>query len=144
MLVLVLIHSHSIQCVFEFFVVGLKYVISGSYRNVKCSQERYQPITFWSTRNTDCLYSKSTCSYTGQIVSDKMSTIADSSCRCDYRRNYAFVSQPRNPCYCTPSIEDCSCYIKHCPYNTSLSTGKSVCAFNRFLYVFIVCNLSTI
>ncbi|CAG2210875.1 unnamed protein product [Mytilus edulis] len=100
---------------------GLKYVISGTYRNVKCSEERYQPFTFWTNRSTYCLYLKSPCSETGQLVFDNTSTIGDSTCRCDYTRHYAFLSLPRNPCFCKPSVEDCSCYIKQCPNNTTLS-----------------------
>ncbi|XP_071123926.1 uncharacterized protein [Mytilus edulis] len=100
---------------------GLKIVISGTFRNVRCSEERYQPITFLSNQSSDCLYLKSPCSDTGQITFKNLSTLTDSSCRCDYTRNYAFVSPPRNPCFCVPSVEDCSCYIKQCPYNTTLS-----------------------
>lgn len=106
------------------FTLGLKYVISRTFRRFPCSTNRFQPITFWSNRSTDCLYLKSPCSETGQLVLDNTSTIGDSTCRCDYTRHYAFVSPPRNLCFCTPSLEDCSCYIKQCPENTTLSPGK--------------------
>jgi hypothetical protein len=38
----------------------------------------------------------------------------DSTCRCDYKQGYAFVTVPRNKCSCRPSEEDCSCYMKKC------------------------------
>lgn len=104
--------------------IGLKYVITGILRNVVCSDGRYQPIKFWANQNNDCLYSKSQCNGIGQVVYDNRSTIYDATCSCDYIRGYAFVSEPRNKCFCTSSEEDCSCYIKQCPNYTILSPGK--------------------
>lgn len=125
------------------FFVGLKIVISGTFRNVRCSEERYQPITFLSNQSSDCLYLKSPCGDTGQITFKDLSTITDSSCRCDYTRSYAFVSPPRNTCFCVPTVEDCSCYIKQCPYNTTLSPGKSIFIIRRVIHVYVfmlICN----
>lgn len=117
------------------FIAGLKFIISGSFRNVKCLDGRYQPFTFGSSQSSDCSYLKSNCTETGQIISDLASnitdSIGDSNCRCDYRRNFAFISPPRNPCFCIPSEEDCSCYITQCPNNTILSPGKSIYMFAR-------------
>lgn len=107
-----------------FLLSGLKYVISGTFRNVECSYRRYQPIRFNSNENSDCLFSKSACNGIGQIVFDNRSTIVDATCRCDYSRGYVFVSKTQNPCFCTPSEEDCSCCITKCPNNTVLSSGN--------------------
>ncbi|CAG2210867.1 unnamed protein product [Mytilus edulis] len=100
---------------------GLKYVISGTFRNVRCSDGRYQPVRFWSNQSSVCMNLKSECNYFGEIVYNNRSTIYDATCRCDYTRGYAFVSEPQNKCFCIPSEEDCSCYIKECSTNTSLS-----------------------
>lgn len=51
------------------------------------------------------------------------STIEDNSCRCDYSKSYAPINKPSKPCYCMPSQEDCSCYLKRCPEKTHLSSG---------------------
>ncbi|CAC5398637.1 unnamed protein product [Mytilus coruscus] len=105
---------------------GLKYVITGTFRNVVCSDGRYQPIRFWSNRDTDCLFSKTKCSEIGQLMHDNKSTENDATCRCDYTNGYAFVSQPINRCFCIPSQEDCSCYNKQCPDRSILSPGKKL------------------
>ncbi|VDI74723.1 Hypothetical predicted protein [Mytilus galloprovincialis] len=100
---------------------GLKYVISGTFRNVRCSEGRYQPVRFWSNQSSVCMNLKSKCNGFGEIVYNNISSINDATCRCDYTRGYAFVSKPRNKCFCVPLEEDCSCYIKECSTNTSLS-----------------------
>jgi hypothetical protein len=48
----------------------------------------------------------------------------DRRCRCDYTRNYDFVSRPCRQCHCAPSEEDCSCYIRSCPSGYILAQGK--------------------
>ncbi|CAG2232371.1 unnamed protein product [Mytilus edulis] len=75
---------------------GLKYVISGTFRNSQCIG-------------------------IGQFIYNNISTIYEATCGCDYKRGYAFVSKTRDPCFCLPSEEDCSCYIKECQTHTSLS-----------------------
>lgn len=110
-------------------VQGLKYVITGTFRNVPCSDERYQPVIFLSNQRSNCLYSKSQCNEVGQIVFDNELSVMDSKCRCDNNRNFAFVSLTQNRRFCTPSEEDCTCYIKPCPNNTTLSLGKSLFMF---------------
>ncbi|XP_071127700.1 uncharacterized protein [Mytilus edulis] len=105
----------------NFVRAGLKYVISGTYRNVRCSDGRYQPVRFWSNQSSVCMNLKSECNGFGEIVYNNISSINDATCRCDYTRGYAFVSKPRNKCFCVPLEEDCSCYIKKCSTNTSLS-----------------------
>lgn len=74
---------------------------------------------------SDCIYTKSLCSEMGQIVNNVESSKEDRTCRCDYKKNYSFLKTPRNPCFCIPAEEDCSCYIKSCPVNFTLSAGKS-------------------
>ncbi|CAG2258003.1 unnamed protein product [Mytilus edulis] len=101
---------------------GLKYVISGTFRNVRCSDGRYQPVRFWSNQSSVCMNLKSECNNFGETVYNNRSSIYDATCRCDYTRGYAFVSEPRNKCLCVPSEEDCSCYNKQCPANTTLSS----------------------
>lgn len=113
----------NINC-FYYCVEGLKYVITGSFRNVKCSTGRYQPTQFWSNRDTDCLMSKTKCSDIGQIMHDNISTEHEATCRCNYNNGYAFVWKPIHQSYCTPSEEDCSCYNKQCQENSKLSSGK--------------------
>ncbi|CAC5379117.1 unnamed protein product [Mytilus coruscus] len=112
---------HSLHNPLGYDVAGLKYVISGTFRNIRCSYGRYQPIRFWSNQNSVCINIKSQCIDIGQIIYDNRSTIFDATCRCDYTGGYAFVSEPRNQCFCIPSEEDCSCYIKQCPMNSTLS-----------------------
>ncbi|CAC5412104.1 unnamed protein product [Mytilus coruscus] len=124
---------------------GTKYIITGTFRNVVCSDGRYQPIRFWANENSDCLYSKSQCNGIGQIVYDNRSTIYDATCRCDYIRGYAFVSEPRNKCFCTSSEEDCSCYIKQCPNHTILSPDCIVIFIETLCCgLFSLCHLNMI
>lgn len=76
-----------------------------------CRNERYQPIAFSSYGNSDCVFQKSKCSEEGQVVCNDISLDVDVICRCDYTKGYKFVSNTRNPCYCIPSNEDCSCFM---------------------------------
>lgn len=73
---------------------------------------------------SDCIYAKSICSEDGQIVYIDDSAKDDRTCRCDNKRNYSFTITPRNGCYCIPTKEDCSCHIKSCPVNLTLSGGE--------------------
>lgn len=135
---IVFLFISSVTLIVITLIVGLKYVISGTFRNVECSTGRYQPVRFWSNQNSDCLFSKSQCTGVGQIVHDNSSTIYDATCRCDYTIGYAFVSRTQNPCFCNPSEEDCSCYIKYCPANTTLSPSKySLERLSAFYRVFL-------
>ena len=97
---------------FNYFT-GYKYVIVGSLNNVKCSAGRYQPFPFWSNGTSDCILLKSACSDKGEIL-----------CGCDNTQGFAFVTTPKNPCFCNPSEEDCSCYLKQCPDKRKLSSGN--------------------
>jgi hypothetical protein len=48
----------------------------------------------------------------GQIVYSNGSASEDRTCTCDYRAGYAFLREPAGKCFCSPSVEDCSCYKK--------------------------------
>ncbi|CAC5418342.1 unnamed protein product [Mytilus coruscus] len=64
---------------------------------------------------------KESCTAQPSFVNDP-STTQDNNCRCDHIDSYAFLIQPRNKCYCIPSEEDCTCFRKKCPENSSLSS----------------------
>lgn len=91
----------------------------------ECDDLRYQPFKFWSYQNNQCEFFKSSCNEIGQIVFDLGKPHADSSCRCDYTQGYAFLATPENQCYCTPSKEDCTCFLKTCPSNYTLMSGMN-------------------
>jgi hypothetical protein len=67
-----------------------------------------------SNEGYTCMYQKSQCSEEGQIVYSNGSAIEDRTCTCDYRAGYAFLREPAGKCFCSPSVEDCSCYKKTC------------------------------
>ncbi|VDI45556.1 Hypothetical predicted protein [Mytilus galloprovincialis] len=101
---------------------GSKRIYAGDFSRGKCTKKRFQPFIFWTNGSiTDCVYAKSVCSAEGQVVYMDNSTKDDRACRCDYENNYSFIKTPRNVCYCIPSEEDCSCSIKSCPENYTLS-----------------------
>lgn len=89
---------------------------------------------------SDCVYSKSLCNEEGQTAYEDDSSKDDRTCRCDYTRNYSFVKIPRHVCYCLPTEEDCSCNIKSCPRNFTLSTGILTLKLNNMLSVIIYIN----
>ncbi|CAC5424761.1 unnamed protein product [Mytilus coruscus] len=80
---------------------------------------------------SDCIFAKSLCSEEGQIVYEDGSTKDDTTCRCDYTRNYSFIKTPRHFCFCIPTEEDCSCYIQSCPVNLTLTTDYA-CTSNSY------------
>lgn len=100
---------------------GEKYVITGRRRNVDCSSEKFQPFLFWSNTSSHCVFIKSKCNEPGQVLFNNGSTKRDRSCRCDYSRGFTFIRKPKNPCYCIPSEEDCSCYHTACTGNKKLT-----------------------
>lgn len=122
-------------------IVGSKRIFSVSFTRGKCIQERYQPFEFQTNESmSDCIYAKSLCSEEGQIVNNDDSTKNDRTCRCDYKNNYSFVKIPRHVCYCLPTEEDCSCNIKSCPVNSTLTTGILTTKLNSMLSVNIYIN----
>lgn len=99
---------------------------SGRRRNIECTNTKYQPYSLWSNESSTCTFHKSLCTEIGQIVHKLASTSQDRQCRCDYSKQYAFVTTPVNNCFCIPSEEDCSCYIKQCGFGYNLNAGISI------------------
>ncbi|CAG2214547.1 unnamed protein product [Mytilus edulis] len=102
--------------------LGSKLVFQPLFNLAECDTGRYQPIVFTTHGNSECIYSKSKCADEGQLVFSNDSSSADTACRCDYTKGYAFVTRPKNRCFCNPSDEDCSCFRSTC---TTLSAGYS-------------------
>ncbi|CAC5408762.1 unnamed protein product [Mytilus coruscus] len=101
---------------------GSKRIYAGDFSREKCIQKRFQPFIFWTNGSvSDCIFVKSVCSAEGQVVYRDNSTKDDRACQCDYEKNYAFIKTPRKFCFCIPTEEDCSCYIKSCPIDYTLS-----------------------
>ncbi|CAG2188075.1 unnamed protein product [Mytilus edulis] len=112
-----LINGYSENCtVFDFLQPGRKNVLRGGLDADICSSERYQPwpITFYTNVSTNCIFLKSVCKEEGQVIYGKGNRNIDATCRCDYKRGYDFLVRTLNPCFCIPSKEDCSCYVKTC------------------------------
>ncbi|XP_071139815.1 uncharacterized protein [Mytilus edulis] len=110
-----LIHGYSENCtIFDFLQPGRKNVLRGGLDADICSIKRYQPwpIVFYTNVSTNCIFLKSACNEEGQVVFDNGNRSTDASCRCDDTRRYDSIVQPRNPCVCVPSEEDCSCFLK--------------------------------
>lgn len=104
-------------------ILGEYYVITGSRRNIECKRTTYQPYSLWSNESRSCAFEKSKCTQSGQVMYRIGSPIEDSQCRCDNTKQYAFVSTPENRCFCIPSKEDCSCFIKQCGFGYILNAG---------------------
>ncbi|VDI00546.1 Hypothetical predicted protein, partial [Mytilus galloprovincialis] len=101
---------------------GSKRVFAGDFSRGYCVKQRFQPFVFWTNGSvSDCIFVKSICSEEGQVVYQNNSSKDDRTCRCNYKKSYAFIQKPRNDCYCIPTEEECSCYIKSCPENYTLS-----------------------
>ncbi|XP_063408958.1 uncharacterized protein LOC134692437 [Mytilus trossulus] len=101
---------------------GKKMVIRGGLDGINCDKYRYQPIPFLTNASHQCLFQKTMCTEEGQVVANDSKTKADISCRCDYTNGYGFLTRPAHLCFCIPSEEDCSCYLKKCNYNEKLSS----------------------
>ncbi|CAC5410004.1 unnamed protein product [Mytilus coruscus] len=111
---------------------GSKRIYAGDFSRGKCLRNRFQPFSYWTNGSvSDCIFVKSTCSAEGQVVYKDNSSKEDTACRCDNVKNYSFIKNPKHICFCIPSQEDCSCYIKSCPVNYTLSAGYS-CIQNNF------------
>ncbi|CAC5359916.1 unnamed protein product [Mytilus coruscus] len=101
---------------------GSRRIFSGSFTRGNCIQERFQPFYFQTNESmSDCIYAKSICNEEGQIEYTDDSSQDDRTCRCDNKQKYSFVKTPRNICFCIPTEEDCSCHIKSCSVNFTLS-----------------------
>ncbi|XP_076114540.1 uncharacterized protein LOC143082635 [Mytilus galloprovincialis] len=120
----------------HFLVAGYKFVISGSLDRQQCRSKRFQPFTLPSNISSSCVLLKSECNEDGQIIFSEGTTTYDRSCRCNYIKNYAFVTKPKSSCYCLPSQEDCSCYKKKCPIDHYLSPDYQCVHFSKLTGIF--------
>ncbi|XP_052072075.1 uncharacterized protein LOC127710315 isoform X2 [Mytilus californianus] len=93
---------------------GFRYIVTPDLHQVRCTASRYQPFTFTTNGNSQCVLSKSLCNARGQILANNGISSTDRSCRCDYTQNYDYVIPPKDPCSCKPAEEDCSCYVRKC------------------------------
>lgn len=100
---------------------GYKTIFRGGIDGVPCSTNNYQPFSHSSTTGGSCAMVKTSCNEEGQLIYDDGSSTTDRSCRCDYRVGYDYVALPSNKCFCKPTIEDCSCYMKYCDANQVLT-----------------------
>ncbi|XP_071125223.1 uncharacterized protein [Mytilus edulis] len=116
----------------KFEAPGYKIQIIGSFESVPCANDRYQPITFWTNSNL-CKFGKSVCTDEGQVLFSLGTTKTDSTCRCDYTKGYDFVVRPKSSCFCLPSEEDCSCFIRNCPSGFVLSPDYKCASVADFL-----------
>lgn len=111
------------KCISSVNFEGFKIQIVGSLEGVQCDTDRYQPFKFWTNGSRICKYDKSLCNGEGQVPFSSGTNKKDRACRCDYTEGYDFVARPKNVCYCIPSEEDCSCFIRQCPSGFVLSPG---------------------
>ncbi|CAC5415484.1 unnamed protein product [Mytilus coruscus] len=93
---------------------GYKFIIRGNIDGIECEKNRFQPIKFWTNGSNDCILEKTHCNEPGQVIHDEGSSTSDRTCRCDYTRGFAFVTSPKQNCFCNPSLDDCSCFMKPC------------------------------
>lgn len=115
---------------FSYNILGSKRIYAVYFTRGQCVQQRFQPIKFQTNaKMSDCVFSKTLCSEKGQVVYKDNSSKYDTTCRCDYTKNFSFIKTPRHLCFCKPTEEDCSCYIKSCPVNLTLSTGTFIHIF---------------
>lgn len=109
------------------FCIGYKLVVAGSKQGTLdgdlCEKNFYQPFPFNSSGNSRCVYQKSHCSEAGQVIYSNGTTKANIECRCDHMQGYDFLHRPKNLCFCVPSDEDCTCYLKICSSDDILSPG---------------------
>ncbi|CAG2205298.1 unnamed protein product [Mytilus edulis] len=113
--------------------IGSKLVFQPLFNLGECNARRYQPIVFTTLGNSECIYSKSKCAEEGQVIFNNDSSSRDVTCRCDYTKGYAFVTKPKNRCFCKPSEEDCSCVKVTC---AKLTRGEAfVSIYDRYIHL---------
>ncbi|CAG2193382.1 unnamed protein product [Mytilus edulis] len=93
---------------------GNRPTIQGGLHYGFCPLDHYQPFHVVSNLTVGCALQKTKCSGEGQVVYEDNDPKRDTTCRCDYTKGYGFVEPPRNNCFCIPSQEDCTCYVKTC------------------------------
>ncbi|CAC5422093.1 unnamed protein product [Mytilus coruscus] len=137
-----LINGYSENCTrSDFQQPGRKAVLRGGIDAEICSVERYQPfpIKFYTNVSTNCLFLKSVCNDEGQVVYGNGDRNTDTTCRCDYSRGYDFLVKPINPCFCQPSQEDCSCYLKTCSNTSDILSPDFQCIYKLDLNIETQC-----
>lgn len=117
-------------------IIGYKTIIRGGFYGDPCSFNYYQPFIHSTQIGENCALKKSLCNEEGQIVADVGSPKEDRLCRCDYTVGYNFVILPKQKCFCKPTMEDCSCYMKQCSPNEILTPGKF---FLIYICIYLVC-----
>ncbi|XP_071179589.1 uncharacterized protein [Mytilus edulis] len=98
----------------DYSKIGSKLVFQPIFNLAYCNDNRYQPFTFSTQGNAECVFPKSNCNEEGQIVYRTGNESVDVACLCNYKRAYAFITEPKNKCFCIPTMEDCSCYRVNC------------------------------
>ncbi|CAC5426456.1 unnamed protein product [Mytilus coruscus] len=99
-------------------------VNSGNFDTESCLLGRFQPFSFSTSQGNNCIYKKTTCIEEGQLIYSNGTSVYDRKCRCDYTKNFSFVSIKRlDMCSCDPTTEDCSCYTKLCSIGQILTPG---------------------
>ncbi|XP_063428650.1 uncharacterized protein LOC134711743 [Mytilus trossulus] len=93
---------------------GNRPTIQGGLHYGPCPWDHYQPFHVVSNLTVGCALQKTKCSGDGQVVYEDNDPESDTTCRCDYTKGYDFVKPPRHNCFCIPSQEDCTCYVKTC------------------------------
>ncbi|CAC5380231.1 unnamed protein product [Mytilus coruscus] len=106
---------------------GHKYVFQPNLNRATCSVTRYQPEIFETNGYSDCTYQKSLCNSLGQEAYEYGNTTVDIKCICNTERGYTFVMNSKNPCYCNPSTEDCSCHLGINPSNKTIGLKDIKC-----------------
>ncbi|XP_052077404.1 uncharacterized protein LOC127715414 [Mytilus californianus] len=100
---------------------GYKQILLGGTTIKPCSEDRFQPFIFWTNGSSRCVFKKENCNQEGQVIHSNGTLQTNRMCRCDYTKNYDFVFKPKHGCFCLPSEEDCSCYVKPCQIGYSLT-----------------------
>ncbi|XP_052086073.1 uncharacterized protein LOC127723463 isoform X2 [Mytilus californianus] len=115
--------------------IGSKLVFQPLFNLAECNAERFQPFVFTTHGHSECIFRKSKCVEEGQVIFNNGSSSNDVACRCDYTKGYAFVTRPKNICFCIPFEEDCSCLRVTC---TKLSSDYQ-CITNEEILVNATC-----
>ncbi|CAC5426454.1 unnamed protein product [Mytilus coruscus] len=100
-------------------------VNSGNFDTESCSLDRFQLFSFFTSQGNNCVYKKTMCNEEWQLIYSNGTSVNDRKCRCDYTKNFSFVSTKRvDMCSCDPTNEDCSCCFKLCSVGQILTPGK--------------------
>lgn len=115
------LYTESCMHAVEYQRPGYKFVIRGGLDGKLCDDAYFQPIKFWTNGSNECIFLKSDCTDEGQIISYEGNSTSDRTCKCDYTKGYAFVTEPNDGCTCFHGGQDCSCYKKLCKHSEILS-----------------------